>query len=169
MRLLLALSINIALVGLFFLYFSHALVATLLTVSLFVWFFYFLWRRQNAVLERIQKKSGGERIILPIEHIRFRAVESAGYSQADGMGYIVLTEEHLHFELILMDLVISVPTFRLRGAEFVRRLKGVSPARQMLRILYLDEKGNKDSIAINVEDMELWKNTILDIVKADSQ
>lgn len=90
----------------------------------------------------------------------FRAVESSGYSQTSGMGYIALTEEYLVFELVLLDLVITVPTNKLCGAEFVRRLKGVSPIRKMLRIMFVNESGEDDSIAINVKNMEQWKSVI---------
>ena len=100
------------------------------------------------------------------EHIRFRAIESSGYSQTQGMGYIALTEDFLYFELILLDLVVNVPVLQLQGAEFVFRLKGVSPAKKMLRIMFKNEKGEDDSIAINVKDMEAWKKTILNLCKS---
>ncbi|NRB41949.1 MAG: hypothetical protein HRU20_26320 [Pseudomonadales bacterium] len=143
-----------------FLFISHTATAILIGLSLLAWFFYFLWSRQQLVLERVEEKIDGQNVILPTEHIMFRAVESSGYSQTSGMGYMALTEEALYFELVLLDLVITVPVGKLQGAEFVRRLKGVSPVKKMLRILFINDKGEKDSIAVNVKDMQLWKNTI---------
>ena len=163
MRITLALAINALLLALTFLFMSHLKIAILIGISLFVWFFYFLWRRQQIVLQRVEGKIKGKKVIMPAEHIMFRAVESSGYSQASGMGYIALTEDFLYFELVLLDLVITVPTTRLIGAEFVRRLKGVSPIRKMLRIIFTNENGEPDSIAVNVKEMELWKKTISDI------
>lgn len=160
MRILLALAINAILFAVTFLYMSHTIIAVLIGASLLVWFFYFLWRRQNLVMERIEGKIKGQKVIMPTEHIMFRAVESSGYSQSSGMGYIAFTEEFLYFELVLLDLVITVPISRLQGAEFVYRLKGVSPGRQMLRIMFINEKGEDDSIAINVKEMERWKKVI---------
>lgn len=165
LRTFLALAINIFILALTFLFMSHSYVAALIGLSLLLWFFYFLWKRQNLVKERVEQKTKGQKVILPTEHIRFRAVESSGYSQADGMGYIALTEEYLYFELVLIDLVITVPTAMLKGAEFVKRLKGMSPGRKMLRIMYINQQGEDDSIAINVKDMEHWKKAILDIVE----
>ncbi len=165
MRLLLALSINVLLLALMFLYISHMNLAILVGISLIVWFFWFLWHRQKLVMERVEGKIKGQKIIMPTEHIMFRAVESSGYSQTSGMGYIALTEKVLYFELILLDLVITVPTDRLHGSEFVNRLKGVSPVRKMLRIMFTNESGEEDSIAINVKDMEKWKHAIADICK----
>jgi len=153
-RITLALAINVLLLALTFLFMSHMYIAILIGISLLVWFFYFLWRRQQLVLERIEGKIKGQKVIMPTEHIMFRAVESSGYSQTSGMGYIALTENFLCFELILLDLVITVPTSRLQGAEFVRRLKGVSPIRKMLRIMFTNKNGEDDSIAVNVKEME---------------
>lgn len=163
MRLLLALAINGVLLGLTFLYMSHMSVAILLGILLLAWFFYFLWRRQNLVQGRIEDKIKGQKVIIPTEHIMFWAVESSGYSQISGMGYIALTDESLYFELALLDLVITVPTPQLKGAEFVYRLKGVSPCKKMLRILFKNKNNKDDSIAINVKEMEYWKNKIIDI------
>jgi len=159
-RLTLALAINVLLLSLTFLYMSNMYIVILIGVSLIVWFFYFLWHRQQLVLQRIEGKVRGQEIVMPPEHIRFRAVESSGYSQTSGMGYIALTDCYLYFELVLLDLVITVPTRRIQGAEFVYRLKGVSPGRKMLRIMYTNEKAEDDSIAINVKDMQHWKDTI---------
>ena len=163
MRIILVLAINVLLLALTFLYMSHMYIAILIGISLIVWFFYFLWRRQQLVLERVEGKIKGQKVIMPTEHIMFRALESSGYSQTSGMGYIALTENFLYFELVLLDLVITVPTPRLQGAEFVHRLKGVSPGRKMLRIMFTNENGEDDSIAINVKDMQHWKNAISDI------
>jgi hypothetical protein len=166
-RITLALTINALLLALTFLFVSHMYIAILVGISLLVWFFYFLWRRQQLVQERIERKIKGQKVLMPIEHIMFRAVESSGYSQVSGMGYIVLTENYLYFELVLLELVITVPIVRLQGAQFVRRLKGVSPVRKMLRIMYTNENGEDDSIAVNVKDMEHWKKAISDICKKE--
>lgn len=163
MKIILALSINIVLLALTFLFLNYASIAIVISVSLLVWFFYYLWKRQNQVMERIVQKISGQQIIMPAEHIVFRAVESSGYSQSSGMGYMALTEKCLYFELILLDLVITVPTPMLKGAEFVKRLKGVSPAKKMLRIMYTNQQGVDDSIAINVKDMARWREVISEV------
>lgn len=163
MRTTLALAINALMLALTFLFMSHLYIAIAIGASLLLWFFYFLWHIQNLILQRVEAKIKGQNVLMPTEHIMFRAVESSGYSQSSGMGYLALTEDFLYFELVLLDLVITVPTIKLQGAEFVRRLKGVSPIRKMLRIMYTNENGEDDSIAVNVKEMNLWKKTITDI------
>ena len=160
MRITLALAINISMLALTFLFMSHMVVGLVIGTSLIVWFFYFLWHRQQLVIQRVERKIRGQKVIMPTEHIMFRALESSGYSQTSGMGYIAVTEDFLYFELALLDLVISIPTPKLQGAEFTYRLKGVSPGRKMLRIMFTNEDGEDDSMAINVKDMEHWKTVI---------
>jgi len=168
-KILLALSINVLLLALTFLYLTHTFFAVLIGITLIVWFFYFLWHRQNQVEKRVEEKIRGQNIIMPIEHIMFRAVESSGYSQTSGMGYIALTDDYLYFELVLLDLEITIPTKNITGAEFVRRLKGVSPVRKMLRIMYTNRQGDDDSMAINVKDMEQWKDVISNVSRTISK
>ncbi|MCJ8331469.1 MAG: hypothetical protein HRT89_11605 [Lentisphaeria bacterium] len=163
MRLVLALTINAMLLALTFLFMNHLTIAIVVAISLIVWFFCFLWRRQKLVEARIEEKIAGQKVIMPVEHIELRAVESSGYSQTKGMGYIALTEDYLYFELALLNLEITVPTTKLRGVEIVHRLKGVSSVRKMLLIKFTNEKDEDDSIAINVKDMDQWENTIVTI------
>jgi len=63
-------------------------------------------------------------------------------------------------------MIISIPLSNLVGAEFVYRLKGVSPGRKMLRIIFNNENGELDSIAINVKDMEGWRKAITHIANS---
>lgn len=92
MKTFLAISINILLLGLTFLFMDYVYVAVLIGVSLIIRFFYFLSKRQNLVKNRIDQKIREEKLLLPIEHIMFRAVESSGFSLVSGMGYIALIE-----------------------------------------------------------------------------
>ena len=122
-------------------------------------------RRQKIVRKLIEEKIQGQTVIMPTEHVIFRAVESSEYSQTRGMGFIALTEEFLYFELVLLKLEITVPTNKLKGAERVGQLKGVSPGRNMLLIKFTNEKGKDDSMAINVIDKDQWIKAITKVSK----
>ncbi len=76
------------------------------------------------------------------------------------MGYMALTERVLAFELVLLDLSITVPVTRLTGVEEVYRLKGVSPGRKMLRIQFRNDSGEADSIAVQTKDHSQWQQAI---------
>lgn len=164
MRVFLAVSINLIALFLLFLYQSSSLAAIFIGISLFGWFFYFLWKRQNLVEQRVKARVKEQQVIMPIEHVMFRAQESSGYSQTSGMGYMVLTDTELYFELVLLDLVVSVPLLKLTNAEYVYRLKGVSPGRKMLKISFVDDSGIPDSIAVNTKNMQQWKDAILSAI-----
>ncbi|MCJ8331363.1 MAG: hypothetical protein HRT89_06155 [Lentisphaeria bacterium] len=144
---------------------NYVYVAILIGVSVIAGFFYFMSRRQKIVRKLIEEKIQGQTVIMPTEHVIFRAVESSEYSQTRGMGFIALTEEFLYFELVLLKLEITVPTNKLKGAERVGQLKGVSPGRNMLLIKFTNEKGKDDSMAINVIDKDQWIKAITKVSK----
>lgn len=160
MKLLLALAINITLLALMFLYFANIYLGIAFGISLLGWFFYFLWKRQNLVERRVKERVKEQQIIMPVEHVMLRAIESSGYSQSSGMGYLVLTKTFLHFDFVLLELTLTVPVEDIKGADFIYRLKGVSPGRKMLQIKFVNEKREKDSIALHVKDLDTWKKTI---------
>ena len=144
---------------------NYVYVAILIGVSVIAGFFYFMSRRKKIVRKLIEEKIQGQTVIMPTEHVIFRAVESSEYSQTRGMGFIALTEEFLYFELVLLKLEITVPTNKLKGAERVGQLKGVSPGRNMLLIKFTNEKGKDDSMAINVIDKDQWIKAITKVSK----
>jgi len=94
---------------------------------------------------------------MPIERVLIRARESSGYSQTSGMGYMLLADRELYFELALLDLVVAVSRVMLSNAEYVYRLKGVSPGRKMLKISFTDT---------STQHMDLWRSAILRTTKA---
>ncbi len=165
MKALLAISINLTAIALLFLFQIAMAASILIGLSLLGWFFYYLWQRQNLVQQRLNITIDGHKIIQPMEHVMFRAQASAGYSQTSGMGYLVLTDQGLYFELALLDLVICVPNNNLTSAEYVYRLKGVSPGQKMLQISYLDANGEPDAIAVTMENMDLWLEAIISVIK----
>jgi len=160
MHTLLAITINLVALLLFFIYLNFKAVGILLIVSVVVWFFVFLWRKQQEVEQNFQRRFAGKKILKLEKHAHFRAHESSGYSQVSGQGYFVLTDKILYFEMVLMKKVIEIPLSAITNVEFTYRLLGVSPARKMLRVQYVDAKGRRDSIALTLKDREGWQRAI---------
>ncbi len=159
---ILALAINLIFIALFFLYLTSAkVIAVFMGVSLIAWFFYFLWKRQNLVEQRIKEKIVDQTIVQPLERVFFRAQESYGYPQTSGMGYMVLTEQALYFELVLLDRSLVIPRSKITDVDTVYRLLGVSPGRLMLKISFTDESGQPDAIAVTMPDMDTWARALL--------
>ncbi len=72
MMTILALAINLIFIALFFLYLTSAkVIAVFIGVSLIAWFFYFLWKRQNFVEQRIKEKIADQTIVKPLERVFF--------------------------------------------------------------------------------------------------
>ena len=91
---------------------------------------------------------------------RFRAQESHGYSQAQGMGYLVLTDDELCFDMVLLDRPLVIPNSSITGVTQTNRLLGVNPGRAMLKVEFKGSDGNPDSIAVTVKELEAWKKAI---------
>ena len=103
----------------------------------------------------------------PNDSIRFidknailRAQESRGYSQVEGMGYLILTKDELYFEMMLFSNTIAIRLDRISGLSETRRIKGKSSIKPMLRIDYTDSSGKDDAIGISVKDLSGWKKKL---------
>jgi hypothetical protein len=98
----------------------------------------------------------------------FRAQESHGYSQAEGKGYLVLTDDELYFDMVLLSKVLSIPVASIIKVGQTNRLLGVNPGRPMLKVEFEDSNGNNDSIALNVKELEMWKKEITAVITKPS-
>ncbi len=153
---LVAAGINLALIAVFAVFLRFTIAGVLLGVSLLVWLFIFLKRRQDAAEARFAERFSDQPTRRIEKHAHFRAQLSHGYSQASGQCYLVLTDEMLHVDMTLIDRRIDIPLQDITDISEVWRLKGVSPARKMLRIDYRDHEGNADAIAFTLPERERW-------------
>ena len=138
-------------------------------VSLVVWFFVLLKKKQDKLEANFRKRFAGKTIRFLDKHAVLKAQESYGYSQAQGMGYLVLTDTELYFEMTLLDRTISIPVSSITKIDQGYRLLGVGSVRKMLIIEFVNSEGNKDSIALIVRKLELWKKEIKAVVREHEQ
>jgi len=160
----LALTINIAALIWFFIFLENTYLGIFLGVSVIVWFFVFLKKKQDQLEEDFKKKFAGQNIRLLDKKAVLKAQESNGYSQSQGMGYLVLTDNELYYEMGLLDIIISIPVSSITEVGKANRLLGVGSITTMLKVEFKDNKGNKDSIAVIVKELELWENKIRKII-----
>lgn len=105
---------------------------------------------------RFQRRFAGKNILHVEKHAMLRAIQSRGYSQARGQGYLVLTDYELYFDMTLLDIEIEIPLTAILSVEKVWRLLGVSPGRPMLKVVFTDRHGNTDAIALSVKGLPDW-------------
>ena len=125
-----------------------------------VWFFVNLKKKQDQLEINFQNRFSGKNIKFLDKCAVFRAQESDGYSQSQGMGYLVLTDEELYFERTVLKKVLPIPITSIKKVGETNRLGGQNPGKPMLKVEFEDSNGNKDSIALSVKELAMWKKEI---------
>lgn len=156
----LALGINAAALiwALIFFKFTHLGIA--IAVCAIVWFFVYLKKRQDLLEANFQKRFSGKNIRFLDKHAVLKAQKSRGYSQVQGMGYLVLTDNELVFEMQLLDNSITISTDSIQSVGKTKRLLGVGHVLWMLLVEYKDSGGKDDAIALRVKHLAKWQALI---------
>ena len=162
----LALFINGAAVIWVLIFLEYTYLGIVIGVSALVWFFVFLKKKQDALEENFQKKYADKKIRYLDKKAVLKAQESNGYSQTQGMGYLVLTDDTLDFEMSLFNKAVSISVGAIVAVEPVKRLLGVSTVTPMLKVQFKDHHGNMDAIALSVNALDTWKNEITAAMRA---
>jgi hypothetical protein len=143
---------------------NHTYIGIIIGVSAIVWFFVFLKKKQDKLEVNFQKRFSGKNIKYLDKCAVFRAQESHGYSQSEGKGHLVLTDDELYFEMVLLNKVLSISASSIIKVGQTNRLLGVNPGRPMLKVEFKDRNGKNDSIALSVKELEKWKRAITAIM-----
>jgi hypothetical protein len=143
-------------------------IVMFLAVVVIVIFFRYLRKKQNELEENFQRRFTGKKIRFMDKCAVFRAQESHGYSQSQGMGYLVLTDDELYFERTFLRKVLPIPTTSITKVGETKRLGGQNPGKPMLKIEFKDNEGNKDSIALTVKELSKWQNEISAVVRKNA-
>lgn len=125
-----------------------------------VWFFVSLKRKQDAVEQNFQRLFGHKDVLRLEKHATFKGQRSHGFSQAQGGGYLVLTNDELYFEMGLLDKVLSIPAGNITGVDQGTRMLGVGTVRPMLKVEFTDDQGEMDEIVLMVKELSEWKQAI---------
>ena len=132
MMLKIAIAINSAAIIWFLIFLNYTNVGIILGVSAIIWFFVFLKKKQDELEVNFQNRFSGINIRHLDKYAVFRAQESHGYSQTEGKGYLILTDDELYFEMVLLNKVVSIATATIINVGKTNRLLGVNPGRPML-------------------------------------
>jgi hypothetical protein len=83
-------------------------------------------------------------------------VESAGPWQVRGNGNLALTEEELLFAQWVPSRVLRVPRDAILEVTTARAHLGKTMGRKLLKVRWINEAGERDSIALWVKDLDGW-------------
>jgi len=137
------------------------LVLAALAVPLIVLFFIRLRRNQDEIQALIEAKFGGKNMIVRDPMAYLVAQQSRGYSQNQGNGNLILTEDELFFAMTMPKTVISIPRKNVGEVKRVSRMCAQQRLGQViLKIQYTDDLGREDALGLKLKDMDRWETEI---------
>ena len=139
----------------------------LITIALVVFtaLFIFLYFLKNIVRKRVKsllKRFQNQNII---EYERFAnclGIESKGLTQIRGNGVLILSEEFIFFQMLIPKNEILIPVKDIRRTEVAFSHFGKTKGRKLLKIIYTNKEGRKDSIAFVVNNLDIWMEKLKD-------
>ncbi len=112
--------------------------------------------RVKEVLNKFKEK----KIIAISSNANFFGLQSLGLIQVRGNGVLILTNEELYYEMWATKKEISIPVFSIIKIETPMFHLAKTKAMPLLKITFQNKKGELDSIAWLVNNLEEWKNKI---------
>ncbi|MHA1121367.1 MAG: hypothetical protein ACTSPC_00965 [Candidatus Heimdallarchaeota archaeon] len=113
----------------------------------------------------ILKKFGDKDIIRVFVGANFFGQESLKLRQVRGNGVLVLTSKELYFEMWIPKRVFRIPLYSIIDFEETKWHLRKTKNRPLLKIIFTNQKGETDSAAWIVRDLDLWVNDILSQMK----
>lgn len=83
-------------------------------------------------------------------------IESAGRTQVRGNGNLALTEEELIFAQWIPNRVTRIPRASILEVTTAKSHLGKWIGRPLLKVVWTNERAERDSIALRVRDLDGW-------------
>jgi hypothetical protein len=90
----------------------------------------------------------------------FFGQESRGATQMRGNGILILTDSDLIFEMWVPNRQFRIPLRSIQAIENPTSFLGKSRFTPLLKVVYINEQGAKDSMAWQVPDLAGWMRLI---------
>ncbi len=84
-------------------------------------------------------------------------VESRGMNQMRGNGLLLLTSHELVFGMFTPETEVVIPLTNITTIDIVKWHLGKSVFKPLLKVYFVNDEGNKDSIAWWIANPEDWK------------
>jgi hypothetical protein len=130
-----------------------------------------LWLRKLALLRtrEVLNRFEGTKVLGVKSGANFFGLESLGMAQVRGNGVLVFTERELYFEMWIPKRVFRIPLASIEFVETPRSHLGKTKARPLLKVVFLNERGERDSMAWLVSDVYECKNALEELAKRAKQ
>jgi len=111
---------------------------------------------KNRIKEILAKFQESE-IVKVSESANYFGLESKGLKQIRGNGVLILTKDKLYFEMwIKPKTIIEIPIDSIQKIESVKSHLRKSRFQKLLKVIFTNERGNMDSVAWLVRDLDEW-------------
>jgi hypothetical protein len=108
-------------------------------------------------IEEIVAKFQESEIIKVSESVNYFGLESKGVMQIRGNGVLILTNKKLFFEMwVKPKTIVEIPLNSIQKIEAVKSHLGKTKFRKLLKISFINDQQNLDSVAWLVRDLEGW-------------
>jgi hypothetical protein len=115
-------------------------------------------RRRGAAV--VRARLGKDRIVLLDDRANSFGIESRGVTQIRGNGCLAATDDEILFVMWFPRRELRIPRERITAVEHATWHLGKSVARPLLRLRYINESGQDDSIAWFVRDLPAWETAL---------
>lgn len=110
-------------------------------------------KRIKEILAKFQENE----IVKVSESANYFGLESKGVKQIRGNGVLILTKEKLYFEMwVRPKTIIEIPNNSIQKIESVKSHLKKSRFQKLLKVIFTTERGNVDSVAWLVRDLDEW-------------
>lgn len=107
-------------------------------------------------------------IILDSPSANFFGQESKGLKQIRGTGVLALTENELLFEMWKPTGKFKIPLVSIKGIETPKSFLRKTKFNPLLKIVFENERGELDSAAWLVRDLQKWLQSIENMIQKNN-
>ncbi|MHA1413338.1 MAG: hypothetical protein ACTSUX_10070 [Promethearchaeota archaeon] len=123
-----------------------------------------LFKKQiNNVLDKFDKS----KILKVSARANFFGLESKKSRQLRGNGILILTKNELYFSMFLSKKVIEIPISSIKSIETPRSFLKKSYLMRLLKINFIDELGQENSVAWVLENLDEWIEILTKLMKSE--
>ena len=112
------------------------------------------------------KKFAGKKVLGVKSNANFFGQESLGYAQLRGNGVLVITEDELYFEMWYPKKEFHIPLSSILSIETPKSYLGRTRFHPLLKVIFQNERGEKDSMACLVKNVHGCKEKLEEIIAA---
>ncbi len=118
---------------------------------------------------KVLNKFEGRKVLDIQSCANFFGQESLGHTQVRGNGVLVVTEDEIYFEMWVPKREFRILVSSIQSIETPRSHLGKTKGHPLLKVIFQNEKGERDSMAWLVKDVYSCKERLEKIIKQNSR